>query len=358
MVALAQSVAPETSYDVSGSLHRQIFVDGQVHYSATNSFEVQVRGSSVRIYTWNVSINGALKVKSYEFFSDGNISYFITMFDIDSKTVEESQASPAKLFSSFVDIYTNQFAPNNVGYMGPIWIATASSRILNIEGIDGGEIYPEIFMCPDWPDIGGEKIKAAWSMSSITPHLPEQLVEYADSETFTNVNNFYKRWKGKEFPSTYAMGYTNALFKVLNWTNSSGLQLPQHFQIIGYIPDYNGEAPNQLQIQFVCDGFIETVDTTNLNSIIFPKQFPGWSQIYEYRFGAVKGEPVVYTSKSGSLLSKDEVLGLAHQYNQVVDDFDNAKEKHRKIIILCMSITLIVPIFFLLYRNFRIYRKE
>ena len=351
--ASQQSISNEFSYNLTGSLQRQVFFKDEIFYKTTNNYEVQVRGSRVRIHTWNVPSYGVVQIKDFEFITDGKKSCFITAFDLDPKSVETSQKPGAnKMFNTIVDIYTNVFPPNDGGYLGPIWIATASGSILKSQG-NGEAINASLFMCPDWPDINGHKLRASWEVSTEPPYLPETLIEYSDAETFNIVSKFYNRWKKLPFPSIYESGYTNAVYNILSWTNIDNLKLPKHFQLKGFIPRFDGIDSSQLQVQVMYDGYIESVDATATNPIIFPDRFSAWSRIDEYRYGTINDRPIVYTSKSGDLLSKDEIIRRANHLDQVITEVDATATRNRGIVIAIMCASLLLPICVLIFRCFR-----
>jgi len=100
MVALSQSINSEYAYNISGSLQRQVFFKDEIFYKTTNNFEVQVRGSQVRIHTWNVPSYGVVQIKDFEFVTDGKESCFITAFDVDPQSVEKSQKPGANKMGS------------------------------------------------------------------------------------------------------------------------------------------------------------------------------------------------------------------------------------------------------------------
>jgi len=244
--------------------------------------------------------------------------------------VEQSQVRGGdKKFSAFVDIFTNNFPPNQFGSIGPVWMGLASTATLNEEGKDSGNICPAFFMCPDWPSYGGHRLKASWSMSSLPPFLPEQLVEYADNQTFQIVSANYYRWTKKMFPSVYAEGYTNCIYTVLSWTNWSGISVPQHFRLIGFVPDLRSDDRNRVQTQTVYDGYVESVSETISNSVTMPEQFLAWSRISEGRYSE---KPIVYVSKSGGLWPKDEVLGRGAELDIDVAAATAGARKHRSVI--------------------------
>ena len=164
--ALSQSVNVENSYSVSGTMHRQVLLKGKVIYSATNKFEVNVSGCSVKIHSQCIP-NG--DVKDSYFITDGKESRFITTRDNDPELVEKSQAPGGnQIFSAFVYTCTNAFPPNDSEYIGPIWIATSSGCILKNQGEGVGYIYPCLYMSPNWPDFGGEQLRA--SCQSLLSH--------------------------------------------------------------------------------------------------------------------------------------------------------------------------------------------
>lgn len=193
----SQSAVSELSYDLSGSLQHRVFLDGEPFYAETNNFTVQVRGSVVKIRTWGfVNAENVEPVRDHTFVTDENTAYHITTFDVNPDVVVNSQTATGnqlRMFNTLVDIFTNACPPNMAGNMGPIWIATASSVFIQSLDRREGEIYPEHFICPDWPDVGGSRLKASWSLSGQSPYLPECLVEYSDENVFNVVNKFFKR---------------------------------------------------------------------------------------------------------------------------------------------------------------------
>lgn len=256
------------------------------------------------------------------------------------------------MFNTFVDIFTNACPPNMTGNMGPVWIATASGVFMQGQGQHGGDMYPEHFICPDWPDIGGERLKASWSLSRQPPYLPEHLVEFADANVFNVVNNFFKRWKQKSFPQIYKNGYTNAFYEVLSWSEADGLHIPNHFKLTSYIPQFDGNDKAQLQVQSVDEGFVNTITTNQLDAIDPLPEIATWSRINEYRYGTINDQPATYTSQTGSLLAKSEVLKLMGGRMQFAEQSNRIASGRRKIVLVCFLCLTLLPICILLFRRF------
>jgi hypothetical protein len=357
LATLSQSAISEPSYDVVGNLQHRILLDGKLFYAQTNEFAVQVRGSLVRIRAWEFTNNeNVVPVKDYVFVTDGSTGYQITTFDVNPNAVAKSQTDVGKqlrTFNAFVDVFTNTCPPNMTGNMGPVWIATASTAFMQRQGQRGGNMYAEYPVCPDWPDIGGERLKASWSLSGQLPYLPESLVEYADKGVFNVVNNFFERWKQKTFPQIYKDGFTNAVYEVLNWKNVGGLHIPSHFRLTSYLPMYDGSRASQLQVQSTYDGYIRTITTTQLDAITVSPKIPTWSRINEYRYGTIDNHPITYTSQTGDLLTKNEVLKLMRGGVQFAAKSNIIASRHRKIIWACFFCLTMLPICILLFKKFR-----
>ena len=339
LTASSQSAVSGPSYDASGCLQHEIFFDGKLYFAETNNFAIQMRGSTVKIRTWGYSNpNNVEPVRDYIYVTDGNTAYFITTFEVDPDAVAKSQTAVGhqlRIFNSFADIFTNACPPNAAGNMGPVWIATASAAFMQGQDQNGGDIYPEHFICPDWPDIGGERLKASWSLSSQPPYLPEYLVEYADENVFNVVNKFFDRWKQKTFPPIYKSGYTNAVYEALSWSDVDGLHIPNHFRLTSYIPCYDGSDNAQLQVQSTYEGFVTTVTTAELAAVSASPEISTWSRINEYRYGTINNLPVTYTSQTGSLLTKREVLKLMSGRAQFAERSKMIAGGRRKIVLAC-----------------------
>lgn len=139
---------------------------------------------------------------------------------------------------------------------------------------------------------------------------------------------------------------------MLGWTDADGLHIPSHFRLTSYLPQYNGSAEKQLQIQSTYDGFVATVTTTQLDSVGSSPQISKWSRVNEYRYGTISNQPATYTSPTGSLLTKDEVLKLINGNAHFAERADILTSRRRKVVLACFFCLTIIPICILLFRRF------
>jgi hypothetical protein len=336
------------NYDLSGRLEYNFFHEGKVIRSTTNFFSVSVRGNASSIRSWGIPEHGSIRVKSYEYVTDGENSVFFTIFDADPIEVEKSQMTSLKeRFNRAAMIYTGQFPPNHIGLMGPVWLATASATFFQQKSNSTADIRPLYFLGNNNPDISPIEVSASWSLNMIPPHLPESILQYANENVFTMVNSNYLNFMSKQLPQLYRHGYTNAFFRTIEWMNIGDIKLPKRFILDGYVPLPDGKNSKELATQVVYRGFIDSAAITSDEPIILPKAFTKWTKVYEYRFGLTNGQPFVYSSESGELLSEHDLKTGLHEKKK--NESAQAKSRlatNRMPRFLVLSAIFVLTIFF------------
>ena len=327
------------NYTVSGNLRYQFFWQGKLIRTTTNDFEVIVKAGNTRIRATGLP-NEGLPVRMREFITDGNTSCCIDEFDIAPEKVQEAQAGTNKIFSTFTTLYANPVPRNHSGLMGPVWLAMASSATFSVG--NEAEIYPLVFMGTGWPEVGGKRLRASWSVSSAAPHLPEKLIEYADAETFELINRDFEKWQHKRLPQLYEAGYTNAIYEVLAWTNQGGLQVPVDFKLTRFFPKYDGQTVGDLETQVVYDGHLVSLVVGAAETILIPTRFPKWSRISEFRYGTVKDAPLVYTSETGTLLNAEDARLRIEALRRGVAVGDIVKGRRQRTVIAVLGVVTLV----------------
>lgn len=301
------------TYDLTGILRYEFMHQGAVIRATTNNFEVSIRGEGTRIRSIGIPAHGSVKVRSYEHIYDGETSAFITTFDLDPEVVDKSNTgSLDQLHSSWVSLYKTPFPPNHTGLLGPVWIATASSAFLS-KFSGRAEMPPLYFIGNNVLDIGENPWVSSWyALAQETPQLPMQLAELASVDIFQAANSNYALFAKADFPSFYRAGYTNAVFQVIEWTNTMGLKLPKVFKLTGFSPDPRGRSSTDLIPQVIYYGEIQSVSSGDFEKLQVPVQFPKWTKIADYRYGLTNGQPFRYTSEFGRTLPERDLLSGAY----------------------------------------------
>jgi hypothetical protein len=318
LLVTAFVVRADTGYEIHGKVEYRFWVAGNIADQETNSFSITAIDCRSQIRVSGIPTPEGRQVESYEHISTPDLSWFTTIFkeqpndslrNQDGLILDVTNKRLDKVYNAYVDLYTNPFPPVHIGLISPVWLAYASRCALGPG--KKNMIYPMSFMGPGWPDINGNELKCEVYSSTEAPYLPDRIVEYADESVFEFVSGVQQRYlRQPPLPELYRQGFTNSIFEVLSWTNINNLHLPLHFQLIRYVPKSHGESNKDLDVLLVYEGYGELFDANTTGQIVLPEKAQSWSRVDDYRYASVGGQPYLYTSKSGRILSFKELQEL------------------------------------------------
>jgi hypothetical protein len=246
-----------------------------------------------------------------------------------------------------VKIYKENPIPQyNFGFE-PIWLAYASSAYFQSKK-SGAKCEPVWDMGRQVRD-SGIRFTSMWKLSDAAPHLLEWMSDFADGNLYTSAGG---RLVSERLNVPFNAGYTNSVFKVLDWTNVAGMKLPFRFQATQYIPDPKATAQPILLPLRVYEGIVTQTKPFAVSKSFSPNGPNATpTQVLDKRFAKADHDPVAtisYFSPSGSVLSM-EAIKTNEVYKQALGGREPvvSSKKSRSVLFLIIAVSVIFPVWIL-----------
>ena len=153
----------------------------------------------------------------------------------------------------------------------------------------GPQQVPPIFSTRDSLTEKGGLANAMIILSESPPYLLESMIQWLDADSYLSV----------KLVPPFATAYTNATYRVSNWTNVGGLLIPQHFEVERRSPT------NDNRIIYLVNANLVTVGTNVIPALGVPDN----TRVIERRFGdGLIPEHFDYLTTNGLLWTKAGIL--------------------------------------------------
>jgi hypothetical protein len=190
--------------------------------------------------------------------------------------------------------------------LSAIWLGLASHCFLNARPHHGSLQPISYYALPlrgaeFWLNEGYEQ-KIDLEIFKLPPYLPKMLVFFDDG--------FFRLTPPVERDPPFNHGFTNTVFRVLAFTNLSGLEIPTRFTLCTYQPGTNARNSKDIAAMWQCDVFV-----TNLSSELSVSNFTPELrtdtrvEVSDMRLTKDGADSVGYTSDSG-WLTPEQVKAL------------------------------------------------
>jgi hypothetical protein len=184
-----------------------------------------------------------------------------------------------------------------------VWLAYGSPCHYGKSGQDS--VSPVVFVGDEFRE-SGFKVRSNWVVENKPPGFLEFMAEFSDG------NSYRKRGSEVEvepLPKPFDTGFTNAIFRTLEWTKVAGYTLPRKFELVAFQPDYSEKSQMKLKIAYMMAGETHsiTLGTTRTN---FASELPERCNVIDYSHQDERSRTHYFTYRAtdGKLISHEEFL--------------------------------------------------
>lgn len=218
-------------FDVEGTSRNRVFMsDGKTFEAPTLNFTLSIRGCKwIARFTHQFTTNAQYAPDWEEASSDGTNIYYlqntssaIATARAGGKVLTGQNIATARTFNK--EVFNLQIASD----IGPIWLTYGSACYLAlrndsfIEPVMARDFFGGIYAADMGPKSLSLKMRAKWSLATDEPHLPVELIYYAD-RTIASPKGPVPR-TGSD--AQRINGLKGAEFRAGNFTNINGLEIP------------------------------------------------------------------------------------------------------------------------------------
>lgn len=192
-----------------------------------------------------------------------------------------------------------------------VWLAYGSRCHYGQSG--QGSVSPVVFVGDEFREAGLE-VKSEWVVESKTPNLLKYMTEFSDGNSYRKQGS---RVEVKPLPQPFDAGFTNAVFRVIEWTNVAGYTLPRRFEVLKLDPDLADKTGKKLKVAYMMEGETHSIvlGTTRTN---FASELPERCNVidYSHRDDRSRTHYFTYRATDGKLISYEEFLARQQRRNR------------------------------------------
>jgi len=184
-----------------------------------------------------------------------------------------------------------------------VWLAYGSRCQYGKSG--QGVVSPVVFVGVEFRE-SGLKVSSHWVVESKRPSLLNFMAEFSDGTSYERQGS---QVEVKPWPKPFDTGFTNAIFRTIEWTNVAGYSLPRKFELVKFDPDYSEKPLKKLKIAYMMVGETHSVvlgtTRTNFTSTL-PERYHAID--YTHRDERSRAESFTYRAADGKLISYETFL--------------------------------------------------
>jgi hypothetical protein len=184
-----------------------------------------------------------------------------------------------------------------------VWLAYGSSCHYGETG--QGQVCPVVYIGDEFRE-SGLKVKSHWIMGNEHPGFPAFMAEFSDG---INYKRLGRQVEVKPWPKPFDTGFTNAIFRTIEWTNVAGSTLPKRFELVAFAHDLAELPQKKLKVAYMMVGETHSVvlGTTRTN---FAPVLPERCSVIDYthRDETSRVRDFTYRTADGKLISYEEFL--------------------------------------------------
>lgn len=344
---LLSRTAPQlcaSTLEIKGVITATVYDGARIVNKTSDWFIATIGEHEIRIRTDGL---GNSNITYYEYGAIGQDSYLLLMHDTNrtmtsavqvrdgiAKTIEfKTPVKPANA----AEIFLNNGAVPQTGNdpLTSAWLAYGFGTCFKEKGGKPLRLSPIYALGEDFFEHGGLS-DIYYKLNGSPPFPLEALSECVDAEAFRRL----------QLTSHFTAIFTNATYKVLNWTNIGTLAIAQHFEAVRYFPDPSQADPNSQRV--VLDGVADRFETNAPAPPAF--EIPKSTRVVERRAERVSSHAgVAYLTKDGSIWSKDKLLanGQNHPPRTGSGNPTTSVRTQRSIVYFLFAVLLVSPLIFI-----------
>lgn len=201
--------------------------------------------------------------------------------------------------------------PYGYEFLTAVWLAYGSRCHYGKSG--QGSVSPVVFIGDEFRE-GGLKVKSEWLFERRIPNLLQFMAEFSDGNSYKNQES---RVEVKPLPQPFDAGFTNAIFRTIEWTNVAGYTFPRRFEVLKFDPEFADQAGTKLKVAYMMEGETHSfvLGTTRTN---FTSELPERCNVidYSHRDERSRTDYFTYRATDGKLISYEEFLARQQRRNR------------------------------------------
>jgi len=200
--------------------------------------------------------------------------------------------------------------PYGYEFLTAVWLAYGSRCHYGQSG--QGLVSPVVFLGDEFREAG-LKVKSEWRFESRIPNLLQFMAEFSDGNSYEKQGS---RVEVKPLPQPFDAGFTNAIFRTIEWTNVAGYTFPRRFEVLKFDPEFADKAGTKLKVAYMMEGethsFVLGKTRTN-----FASELPERCNVIDYphRDDRSRTHYFYYRTTDGKLISYEEFLARQQRRN-------------------------------------------
>ena len=248
-------------------------------------------------------------------------------------------------------IYKDQHVVRDVigSQMGPIWLMFASGEYF--KSLTNNLVEPAVVLGLYIPSLSVTRQirpRALWHLQEDPPNFPVEVSYFDDGTIYLPP----PRKPIKRLPP-YENGFTNAIFKVINFTNVGGLQIPNVGVLETFHPRDGLTGTGELYCASRYEISVKSVKL-GLPPTVFRPEFPGVTAISDVRFYD-RAAAVTYLQSGDSAWLPEQVITNKEAFKRkaAITDLQHKKQleeesqmpnQRRVIIVIMLALIVVAPI--------------
>ncbi len=218
----------------------------------------------------------------------------------ETKTLEKPQRPWNQ---GTVSVRPDPLPPYGFEALTVVWLAYGSRCHYGQSG--QGLVSPVVCVGDEFRE-SGLKVKSHWVVESKRPGSLNFMAEFSDG-------NSYKKQatqvEVRPFPQPFDTGFTNTIYRTIEWTNLAGYTLPRKFELVAFAPDLSDQSQKKLRIAYMMVGEAHSIilGTTKTN---FAPSLPERCNVIDYSLRDEKSRThyFTYQTTDGKLINYDEFI--------------------------------------------------
>ena len=200
-------------------------------------------------------------------------------------------------------IRADELPPYGFEHLTIVWLAFSAA--CHYKSTDTNLVTPVFFAGAGFRE-SGLKVKSDWALSDTDTAgtFLDFMTEFSDGNKYEREGN---QIKVRPLPSPYNAGFTNAFFRVSDWTMIDKLKVPKTFELFAYQPDAHNQTEGKLSLRYKMTGTMRDFKSGTARTN-FTSDLPARCRVVDYTHPDTRTDAKYFTylSKDGQLLDYDE----------------------------------------------------
>lgn len=241
----------------------------------------------------------------------------------------------------------DQLPPYGFEFVTIVWLALGSRCTL--PGLGEALVEPVVNIEPGVREAR-LKTRAHFQAQNGGPGFLAFMAEFCDGESTALPGQY----GAKHLKAPFEGGYTNAIFRSIQWTNVAGSEMPSEFELVKFRPDYSEMSSKLLKPTYWLKGHIESYVIGSTKALIPSNHISEPTRVVDYSVTdqTTRNPYSSYNLKNGQLLSPEQVKEVLARRNARLATV-SAKRPRILILVVLSAVALTSLIVLLAFRRLR-----